>query len=242
MKIIISPSKTQQLKSIPKIEVKKPITLASHERMLKTDSLLKILSTIDLEPLFKEKALHYKAHYLKFEDQLEMPSIQSYTGLVFKQLNLSNYSTESLQYLNQHLIILSSLYGATAPFEMIRPYRLDFKSKVGSVNLYDHWHDFIRELLSNETPIIDLASNEYSKMVDVPKISIHFRENDQGNLINKATFSKMARGKMLHIMIDQQIKTIKALKAIAFDGYAFNASISNSNNFYYTRQNLSQKL
>ena len=242
MKIILSPSKTQQIPSstsplcyIPE----KHITYLSPEQDTLTTQVISNLLLEDLLHLYKDKATYYEAHYKNFEKQEQLPAIQSYTGLVFKQLEIQNYSKDDLDYLDQHLIILSALYGMTSAFDPIRPHRLDFQMKMKNLNLYTHWHDYIQTLFKDDEIIIDLASNEFSKMVDLPKITVHFREDHQGKLTNKATFAKMARGRMLHCMIKSQIKTIKALKSVTFDGYAFNASISDSNNLYFIRSSKS---
>ncbi|MBF4693056.1 YaaA family protein [Fusibacter ferrireducens] len=238
MKIIISPSKTQLTPSsatplhyIPK----KHKTYFSPEQSTLTHEVVSALLLEDLSLIYKDKANDYETHYKNFDAHEQLYAVQSYTGLVFKQLNLQNYDKSDLDYLDQHLVILSALYGMTAPFDPIKAYRLDFQMKMKNLNLYTHWHDHILTSFKTSELIIDLASNEFSKMVDRPKITIHFRENHQGKLTNKATFAKMARGKMLHLMIKDHIKTIKALKAITFDGYVFNASMSDSNNFYFIR-------
>ncbi|GAU78186.1 YaaA family protein [Fusibacter sp. 3D3] len=238
MKIIMSPSKTQRTPSSESplcYSPEKHITYFSPEQDTLTNQVISTLLLEDFSRIYKDKSDYYETHYKNFNKHERLPAIHSYTGLVFKQLELQNYNKADFNYIDQHLIILSALYGMTSPFDPIKPYRLDFQMKIKNLNLYTHWHDYIQALFKENEIIIDLASNEFSKMVTLPKITIHFREDTQGKLINKATFAKMARGKMIHLMTKERIKTVKALKSVTFDGYAFNASISDSNNLYYVR-------
>lgn len=238
MKIILSPTKTQLAPSSAEPLCYMPQnyrTYFSSEQSTLTNQVISNLLLEDLSRIYKDKSAYYETHYKNFNHHDVLPTLQSYTGLVFKQLDLQNYDKTDIEYLDQHLVVLSALYGMTTAFDPIKTYRLDFQMKMRKLNLYMHWHSYIQKSFEENELIIDLASNEFSKMVDLPKITIHFRENHHGKLTNKATFAKMARGQMLHIMIKNHIKTIEALKSITFNGYVFNAPISDSNNLYFVR-------
>jgi cytoplasmic iron level regulating protein YaaA (DUF328/UPF0246 family) len=169
------------------------------------------------------------------EALIESPAIFTYTGLVFKQLSFSSYDKKSYEYMKDHIRILSALYGILSPYDMIKPYRLDFTVKIKGINLYDVWNGFVKKYFENGETIINLASNEFSKMISIPKITIHFRQLENGVYKNKATYGKMARGQMLNLMILNKVDSINEVKSISFDGYIFNEKMSDSENLYFIK-------
>ncbi len=220
MKIIISPSKTQKHLDIP--ELWRPYVQAAS---IQTD--MKRQRAILQDPLAQYAA--------PLEPTSGTPALLFYTGLVYKQLNLAAYDRTALDYINQHLILLSAFYGFLNPFEPINAYRLDYKVKFPDFKLYDYWRKFLDDNLPKDTLYVNLASDEFSKSVTCAKLNIHFRENIQGRLQNKATFSKMARGRFLHEMIINQVVSADEIKKIAFDGYQFNADCSTEIDYYFIR-------
>lgn len=168
------------------------------------------------------------------------PAIYSYNGATFKNLDVSSWSDEDINYSNEHLLILSALYGCSKPMSPVGMYRLDFNASF-EYNLYDYWKPLITPYLENRNQIIvNLASQEYFNMVDInlisqPIITLEFKESSQKGFITKGTYAKIARGKMTKIIIQKRIDTIEDLKDITFDSYQFNAELSTDSNLIYTR-------
>ena len=225
MKIIISPSKTQKPAETPELWIPYVQRASIQNKIIEARAAL-------IEPLKK-----YACQKPFDELSSGTPALLFYTGLVYKQLSLDKYDREALEYIHQHLILLSAYYGYLNPFETITAYRLDYKTRLPDIKLYDHWKLYLDENLPQDEIYINLASDEFSKNVSRNKINIHFREIDQstGRLINKATFSKMARGRFLDEMIMNQLDTLSEIKKISFDGYHFSDEHSSQVDFYYIR-------
>ena len=105
------------------------------------------------------------------------------------------------------------------------------KSKIG-LNLYKHWT--IDEYFKNEL-VINLASFEFSSMLHIDMISIHFLQTKNNKFVNQATYSKMARGRFLDYLIKNKITTINAMKLFKEDNYSLNESLSDDTNLVFTR-------
>ncbi|MFI3329755.1 MAG: peroxide stress protein YaaA [bacterium] len=147
-----------------------------------------------------------------------------YNGISFKYLDVTSLN---IDYLNEHLIILSALYGDLRPLDLINEYRLDFTDK----SLYKYWNiDYKDEL------VINLASKEYSKMIKSNNmITIDFKEYKNNKLTTSGTYNKMLRGLILRYMTINKITDISLLKEFSELDYSFNESLSNNNLFVFTK-------
>ena len=135
----------------------------------------------------------------------------------------SVFTSESLDYVQEHLRILSGFYGIIKPLDGVVPYRLEMQAKLKMENakdLYAYWGDRLAEHLFAETDcIVDLASKEYSICVSkhlpdhVRMITCVFGEEKDGKIIEKGTMCKMARGEMVRFMAEHQIEDVEAIKA-----------------------------
>lgn len=231
MKILISPSKTQKY-ILPENFSEEWI----NNFKIYNDDKNRLKIKAEIEMMLLKNQVDFKNLKVGNEEALiESPAIFTYTGLVFKQLSFSSYDKKSYEYMKDHIRILSALYGILSPYDMIKPYRLDFTVKIKGINLYDVWNGFVKKYFENGETIINLASNEFSKMISIPKITIHFRQLENGVYKNKATYGKMARGQMLNLMILNKVDSINEVKSISFDGYIFNEKMSDSENLYFIK-------
>ena len=162
-----------------------------------------------------------------------------YDGLCFKNMNREDLDSKDLDYIDKHLFILSALYGAVRPFDLISPYRLDFLMKTEMGNLYKFWQDEIaKKVLEDEDSIVNLASDEFSKTIkkyikDEKILNIEFFENVDGNLKKHSTISKKARGKMLYFMTKNKIEDIEDIKKFNLDGYSFSEEKSTKDRYVF---------
>ncbi len=241
MKIILSPSKTQNHQR--KREEKGRDILK--EDM--TKKLFNYLKSIPKEELKKELDIQgnlldrtyelFQEH--SFEDQT-IPAIECYNGAVFKQLELENYGQEEFSYLQEKLVIISPMYGPLHSDTEIWPYRLEMRLKPDGINLYDYWQEVMEEYFADVDLIINLASNEYSKVVEKNYqgkiIDFYFKEEkEDGSLKTVGYYVKQNRGKMLDQMIKKQVESIDQIKEIELDGYVFNENHSAENEFYFIK-------
>ncbi len=168
----------------------------------------------------------------------------TYVGLEAETLN-----QDDMQYAQNHLGILSGLYGLLRPLDLMQPYRLEMGTKLHNSrgeDLYDFWGDLITNAANDalkghkDNSVISLASNEYIKSIQ-PKnldgqfITCHFKEMKSGAPKTIGLFAKRARGAMARYMIQNRIETPEGLKSFDTDGYAFEASLSDENNFTFLR-------
>lgn len=242
MKIIISPAKSQQNDL--------RLDHIYHQPMFqeKTQFLLERLQSLPIEDLGLALAIKGKLleetydRFQQFDQEAPTQAIKLYTGLVFKGIERLKYRPKELNYLDEHLRILSAFYGVLHPFDAVRPYRLDMKAKLADGSLYKFWASEFDAVFEGET-IINLASTEFSKMIKSPMINVIFKEERQkGQLKVIATYAKQARGEMLLWMIQNQITTIEAIKSFSGSGYCYQPELSTKNNLVFTRtENFSLK-
>ena len=247
MKIIFSPSKEMREENI--FESKK-IEFTESKFKDKTNILIGILkekSLSEIENIMKLKGELLNKTYKDIQDYDKLkfiPAISMYYGVSFKELNLEDYSEKSLKYLKNNLLILSALYGVSLAFDLLKKYRLDMTMSIIDKGLYNFWkkdiNDYISSILSKDEVLLNLASGEFSKMIDNKKISminIDFKEEKDGAYKSVSTYSKKARGQFLNYLIKNQIANLEDIKKIKLDGYSLNNALSDEKNFIFTRKN-----
>ena len=247
MKIIFSPSKEMREENI--FENKK-IEFTESKFKDKTNILIDILkekSIFEIENIMKLKGELLNKTYKDIQDYDKLksiPAISMYYGVSFKELNLEDYSEKSLKYLKNNLLILSALYGVSLAFDLLKKYRLDMTMSIIDKGLYNFWkkdiNDYISNILSKDEVLLNLASGEFSKMIDSKKISIiniDFKEEKDGIYKSVSTYSKKARGQFLNYLVKNQIDNLEDIKKIKLDGYSLNNTLSDEKNFIFTRKN-----
>jgi cytoplasmic iron level regulating protein YaaA (DUF328/UPF0246 family) len=177
------------------------------------------------------------------------PAAMAFNGDVYRGLEAASLSAEDLQWAQQHLRILSGLYGALRPLDTMQPYRLEMgtrlKTKKGA-NLYDFWGDDIRDALQSQLDeqddklVVNLASNEYAKAarldtLDARVINVDFKEERDGQLRMLMVYAKKARGMMARWIIENRITSADALSAFDSEGYRFDAEGSTPDTLLFTR-------
>ena len=247
MKIIFSPSKEMREENI--FENKK-IEFTESKFKDKTNILIGILkekSLSEIENIMKLKGKLLNKTYKDIQDYDKLkfiPAISMYYGVSFKELNLEDYSEKSLKYLKNNLLILSALYGVLLAFDLLKKYRLDMTMSIIDKGLYNFWkkdiNDYISNILSKDEVLLNLASGEFSKLIDNKKISminIDFKEEKDGAYKSVSTYSKKARGQFLNYLIKNQIANLEDIKKIKLDGYSLNKDLSDEKNLIFTRKN-----
>ena len=247
MKIIFSPSKEMREENIFK---NKKIEFTKSKFKDKTNILIDILkekSISEIENIMKLKGELLNKTYKDIQDYDKLksiPAISMYYGVSFKELNLEDYSEKSLKYLKNNLLILSALYGVSLAFDLLKKYRLDMTMSIIDKGLYNFWkkdiNDYISNILSKDEVLLNLASSEFSKMIDSKKISIinvDFKEEKDGAYKSVSTYSKKARGQFLNYLVKNQIDNLEDIKKIKLDGYSLNNTLSDEKNFIFTRKN-----
>ncbi|MFT7327926.1 MAG: cytoplasmic iron level regulating protein YaaA (DUF328/UPF0246 family) [Crocinitomicaceae bacterium] len=234
MKIIFSPTKSQQIPSTIFYNTT-PILFLKKSEIIR--NILKEFSLKELQKKFKlSDTLANKIYQYYQNDISRTPVIQLFTGISFKQLQ-GMYQEKYHQYIQNHIVITSAAYGLLRPFDAVEPYRLDMKDIIMKENIYSFWKEEIYEYFKKENCILNLASLEYSKMIPnelKDKITtVHFLIETKNRFKNVSTASKKQRGKILDYCIKNEICDISLLKKYSSDGFTFNKKKSNKNSFYY---------
>lgn len=238
MKIIISPAKR-----FKHFENEKTEGLLFEEETKELVERLKSYSINDLANMFScNDDLAIKAYY-DYKDfdfnNLKNPAIFSYDGLVFKQFKKEDFN--DLEYLNNHVYIISALYGLCKPFTGISDYRLYMDSK--GIDMPGFWADKIYEkAFEDEDFIINLASAEYAKLLkkylkkDQKLLTLTFKENRNGKIRSIVSYTKQMRGRMLKYLINKKIKDPEEIKKIILCDYIYDPYNSTGDEFIYVRE------
>lgn len=173
------------------------------------------------------------------------PALLSYEGIQYQYLAPGVLENGGLNYLREHLRILSGFYGLLCPFDGVTPYRLEMQAKLsvdGKKDLYDFWGDRLAAQLASETDLVlNLASKEYSKAVEpwlpqgVRFLTCVFGELKEGRVVEKGTMCKMARGQMLRWMAENQITDPADLPNFNDLEYRFSPERSSENNYVFIK-------
>lgn len=227
MKIILSPTKTMNLKNEYFLEFTKPNYLPESEEIRK---IIQSYNLDDIKTKFKVSAnLAQKVYSYYHENNIKKSALSIYQGQAFKAMQIDTWSEVELDYAQNHIIILSALYGALRPSDQITPYRLDFFTDI-ELDLYDYWQ---RKLVFEEDLYVNLASKEFSSLLPEDKLlNIHFIEADHRV---KATYAKTARGNMTKQIIKNRISSLEDLKRINVNDYTYDPKLSDENNYYYKK-------
>lgn len=173
-----------------------------------------------------------------------------FNGQVYAGLDAPSLDEKDISFAQDHLRILSGLYGVLKPLDLILPYRLEMGTKLPNPegeNLYEFWGKQITKkinesLKQEKNPVlVNLASQEYfksidSKSIDGKIISPVFKEKKGNQYKVIAIYAKKARGLMSRYMIENKLQDAEALKSFDLDGYIYNEELSSETNWVFTRR------
>lgn len=253
MLFIISPAKALDFSAKMQSQHTSPVFL---ERADKLAQKLQKKSPGSLKKLFHVSEDLAQLNYERYQnwntdnlERLGKNALHAFAGHVYQKIDVDTLTEADLSYANQHLRILSGMYGLLKPTDLILPHRLEMGTKwpVTKGNLYGYWTNFVTKELnkameaSGTDTLVNLASNEYFKVVDRKKlagkiIEIDFKEKrENGKYATISIFAKQARGSMCRFAFQQKIQDPEELKGFDADGYTFNWKMSNDNNMVFTR-------
>ena len=232
MKIIISPAKKMKVDTDGFACRELPAFL------LETEKLKEWISALSYAEAKKLWACNDKIAGENFERFRDMdlrrnltPAILSYDGIQYTCMAPVVFEDSQFDYVQDNLRILSGFYGVLRPIDGVKPYRLEMQAKAtvdGHKDLYDYWGDRLyREIMDESRTIINLASKEYSKCVEKylrgedRYITCVFGEFENGKVIQKGVYAKMARGEMVRFMAENKIRDPEEMKSFNWSGYRF---------------------
>lgn len=254
MLMVISPAKTLDYTSpLATQEFSLPRYLEQSSQLIE---VLRKLSPSDLAELMKlsdKLAGLNVARFTEWQPNFTLENarqaILAFRGDVYTGLDADSLSAEDFNYAQQHLRILSGLYGVLRPLDLMQPYRLEMGTKLDNPaghNLYEFWGEHITESLNQclteqkANVLLNLASNEYFKAVK-PKqlkarlINVDFKDLKNGQYKIISFYAKKARGMMARYVIENKIDSVADLKNFTEQGYYFSVEQSKPEHLVFLR-------
>ena len=265
MRIIISPAKKMNVDTDTAPVRGLPCFLEQ------TRPLMEYLQGLDREQLKKIWKCNEKIAELNDRRLREMdlerrltPAILSYEGIQYQYMAPKVMEENALEWLQEHVRILSGFYGILKPFDGVTPYRLEMQARLGGEtlgsglmgneapdsetldSLYAYWGSKLAERLFSETSLIlNLASKEYSKCIsaylsDFPEkrfVTCVFGELSGDRVVEKGTLAKMARGEMVRFLAERQADSLETVKAFDRLDYRFCEERSSEDRLVFVKEN-----
>ena len=252
MLILLSPAKNMSFDPIEReLPATEPALIDETRILSKTTRQLSASQIKSMMKINDDLARLNRERFQAFDaDQPgEKQAAFAFNGEVARGLDAASLSDEDLAYAQDHLRILSGMYGALRPLDAIHPYRLEMGRKLHTrrgETLYDFWGDKIAKHLNSlqadadEPVILNLASNEYFKSVDKKTIkgrviTANFKEEKDGQLRALMVYAKKARGMMARWAIQNRIEDPADLKKFDLGGYRFDPEGSKDGDLLFTR-------
>lgn len=245
MRIIISPAKKMNVDtdSLPPLGL--PVFLPQAGRLLRA---LQAMPPQELQALWKCSAPLARQNVERLQN-MDLrrgltPAILSYEGIQYQYMAPGVMESGQLDYLQEHLRILSGFYGLLRPFDGVVPYRLEMQAKLsvnGAKDLYAFWGCQLAEKLGAESDwVLNLASKEYSRAV-VPHLPASavltclFGQWEEGRLREKGTLCKMARGQMVRWLAENRVESRETVRDFSCLDYRFDRELSNESQYVFIK-------
>ena len=254
MLVVVSPAKNLDFESVvPTREYTQPALLDETERLMK---VCRTLSPADLASLMKISdklatlnANRFAEFSTPFTPENARQAMYAFNGDVYTGLDAYSLDTDAVAYAQNHLRILSGLYGLLRPLDLIQAYRLEMGTKMNNSkgkNLYEFWGTKISKQLNEDLSnhqskhIINCASDEYFKVIDLqtlnaPVVKPIFKDVKNGVPKVISFFAKRARGMMSKYIIKNRVQFIEDLHSFNDNGYEFQPDQSDNHELVYIR-------
>lgn len=194
------------------------------------------------------------AWHTPFTPENAKQAVFMFNGDVYEGIAADTLKPEQIDYLQQHVRLLSGLYGVLRPLDLMQPYRLEMGTAFANTrgkNLYEFWGDKITDLLNqtlkqaDSDVLINLASQEYFKSVNTKKLNARlitpiFKDEKNGKYKIISFYAKRARGLMVRYAAEHGITEPEMLKNFDYEGYSFNEAASNEAEWVFMREEQSK--
>ena len=217
-------------------------------RDLSSDDISNLMNVSD--NLAELNRVRYKKWKTPFKPENARQALFAFKGDVYLGLDAYSMSVDNIDFAQNHLRILSGLYGLLRPLDLIQAYRLEMGTRLDTesgTNLYQFWDGRITKALNQElrqsqsSTLINLASNEYFKSIKLKSLKAEiitpsFRDFHKGEYRFIQFHAKKARGYMSRYIIDHQIDDAESLKNFDREGYRYDESLSAEREWVFTRR------
>lgn len=255
MLMIIAPSKTQDFSGFVKRDkVTQPLFLEDSEVLIEELRQFSVPGLGKLMKMSERLALQTHKRIIDFETPFTVenarPALKVFQGDVYSRINVNAYEAADIEYAQDHLRILSGLYGILRPMDLMQAYRLEMGCRLANSrgkNLYDFWGEKITDDLNQildvqkEPILVNLASSEYSRAISKKNLQgamlqIEFKERKGDSYRTVAIYAKRARGMMVNFAVENRLECVRELKTFQEDGYTFRSELSQKDHYCFTRE------
>jgi len=255
MLIVISPAKKLDYETPSKTKVfTTPDYMGDSQQLI---NRLRDFSSLDLAELMKLSMKLAELNFDRYEswkpkctEKNAKQAVLAFQGDVYQGLDAASFNATDFKFAQQHLHILSGLYGLLRPLDLMQPYRLEMGTRLETdrgKNLYEFWGSTITEGLNKQLKklktdtLINLASNEYFKSVKPKELNADiitpaFKEFKNGEYKMIGIYAKRARGLMSRYIIKNKLTNPEDIKDFDEEGYRFNSKLSKGHNWVFTRK------
>ena len=248
MIILLSPAKTLDFnRKINSISHTEPLFLAEANHIVKKMQGYSIPDLLQVMNMSENLAQLTYDRFQNWEsgEVEEKQAGAAFKGEAYNGLDLISLSEKDLDFAQEHLRILSGVYGILRPYDLIKPYRLEMGSKLKKDSLYTFWRDKLTSHVKKHTerhkkPIINLASQEYFSVLDQKKLTAEiitpiFKEKKGSKLKTIVVYTKKARGMMARYIIQNRIENSEEIKLFSEGGYTYDPVLSSIQEWVFTR-------
>ncbi|MGL1934331.1 MAG: YaaA family protein [Fibrobacterales bacterium] len=196
-----------------------------------------------------ESTMHMIAHWnTKHTAQNSTEALLAFAGHVFESMDPHSFSDSELTFADNTIRILSGFYGILKPLDLMKHYRFELGYRTPlceSKNPYHYWKERVtnqlREELGTDTTVLNLASDEYSKVIDFKNLDATvvtpvFLDLKNGKLKTVSVYAKAARGKMARYIVTKKITDPKDLISYSVDGYSYQPDKSDDSQMVFVRE------
>ena len=255
MLIVVSPAKTLDFESAPVTNLFTQTDFPKESQQIIEE--IRSLTAEDIAVLMKLSEKLAELNHQRFADwslpftpENAKAAVLAFKGDVYTGMDAESFSDEDFDYAQEHLRLLSGLYGLLRPLDLIQAYRLEMGTKFANSrgkNLYEFWGTLITDKLNEQLAktesqfLINLASNEYFKAVKKKElkgqiITPVFKDCKNGKYKIISFYAKKARGMMAAYIIKNRLNSIEDLKKFDTQGYNFSESESTDHELVFTRE------
>jgi uncharacterized protein len=254
MLVVISPAKNLDYESVlPTDEYSQPRMLERAQELVDRCQAMSPQQLSELMKISDKLAGLNAARFAEWQTPLTAhnarPAIYAFDGDVYTGLAAEKLDAEAIQFGQEHLRILSGLYGVLRPLDLMQPYRLEMGTKLDTArgkNLYEFWGEEITDMLNEDLnsaktdTLINLASNEYfssvqKKRLNATVITPVFKDEKNGQFKVISFWAKKARGLMARYILSERPENIVELKQFNLGGYRYNADESTATELVFYR-------
>lgn len=244
MMTIISPAKNMKLPKAVPGGLTQPVYLDRAREIgekLRTYDPFALQELMNVSEKLAEDCFD-RLQFMRF-DEYGTAAVETYDGIQYKYMDPAAFSGRAKAFAQDHLRILSGMYGVLRPYDSIYEYRLEMQTRLAvgeSRDLYRYWKDALyQEVVKGDRVVINLASEEYAKAVrrylkpEDRFVSCVFQVMSKGRYRVLATAAKMARGRMVRYIMENEIDHVEGLKEFREDGYVWEPSLSSENELVF---------